>query len=69
MDTVPFFDFRLKLKQNILDNKYINRYSSDIHRDIEAVKLATDALCGGYGYVQEISQNPFGYLTICDLQV
>jgi hypothetical protein len=57
------------LKQNILDNKYINRYSSDIHRDIEAVKLATDALCGGYGYVQEISQNPFGYLTICDLQV
>jgi len=57
------------LKQIKYEEKHINRYSSDIHRDIEAVKLATDELCGGFGYVQEISQNPFGYLTICELQV
>jgi len=57
------------LKQIKYEEKHINRYSSDIHRDIEAVKLATDELCGRFGYVQEISQNPFGYLTICELQV
>ncbi len=57
------------LKQIKFEERHINRYSSDIHRDIEAVKLATDELCDGFGFVQEISQNPFGYLIICEFQV
>ncbi len=57
------------LKQIKFEERHIKRYSSDIYRDIEAVKSVTDELCGSFGYVQEIIQNPFGFLTICDLQV
>ncbi len=57
------------LKQKKFEERHINRFSSDIIRDIEAVKLLTDVMSESFGYVQEISLDPFGYLTICEQQV
>ena len=51
-----------------------NRLSSDIFVDANCAKIMTDKLClpsdsKMAGYIQEITMNPFGFLTMSDIQV
>ncbi len=59
---------------NIIKSEYVNRHkiSNEICIDSEAAKLIFDRLyCSNNfkGYIQYISQNPFGVLLISEIQV
>ena len=61
-----------KIKSDFMNR---NRISKDIQVDVEAAKVLCEHLClysspGKLsGYVQDISQNPFGFLLMSDIQV
>jgi hypothetical protein len=57
------------LKQIKFEERHEKMFSNDIHRDVQASKLLSKTTVGEFGLIQEISQDPFGYLVFSELQV